>query len=136
MNLQMIGIDHTTAPVEIREKFSFTTKMQIQIMQELTARPDIRGALMLSTCNRTELWVHCRAGACPPLVQYLCAAAGADPAQYRERFLRRTGEAAAAYLFHMSSGLQSQIFGEDQILTQVKEALDRARAALCTDAVL
>lgn len=85
MNLQMIGIDHTTAPVEIREKFSFTTKMQIQIMQELTARPDIRGALMLSTCNRTELWVHCRAGACPPLCS-TCV-------QRRALILRSTGSA-------------------------------------------
>ena len=51
-------------------------------------------------------------------------------------FVSRQGIDAVAYLFHMTSGMQSRIFGEDQILTQVKEALDRARAAQCCDSVL
>ena len=136
MNIQMIGIDHTLAPVEIREKFSFTTKVQAELLQDLTAQPGILGAVLLSTCNRTELWAHCKSGVQPPLYECLCTAAGADACEYRHRFRSRTGEEAVAYLFHMASGLQSQIFGEDQILTQVKEALDRARDALCTDSVL
>lgn len=136
MNIQMIGIDHTTAPVEIREKFSFTTTVQSEIMADAAALPGVLGALLLSTCNRTELWVHCRPEAEPALCSCLCRAAGADAAQYRDRFRTRRGEEAVAYLFHTASGLQSQIFGEDQILTQVKEALDRARAALHTDTVL
>ena len=136
MNIQMIGIDHTTAAVDVREKFSFTTTVQARIMAETKALPGVLGALLLSTCNRTELWVHCRPGAEPDLIGCLCAAAGADPAAYGGRFRARRGEEAVAYLFHMASGLQSQIFGDDQILTQVKEALDRARAALCTDTVL
>ncbi len=136
MNIQMIGIDHTTAAVDVREKFSFTTTVQARIMAETKALPGGLGALLLSTCNRTELWVHCRPGVAPDLVACLCAAAGADAAAYRDRFRRREGREAVAYLFHMASGLQSQIFGDDQILTQVKEALDRARAALCTDTVL
>ena len=136
MNIQMIGIDHTTAPVEIREKFSFTTTVQSEIMADAAAQPGVLGALLLSTCNRTELWVHCRPEAKPDLCGCLCRAASADAAQYRDRFRSRSGEEAVAYLFHTASGLQSQIFGEDQILTQVKEALDRARAALHTDTVL
>lgn len=136
MNIQMIGIDHTTAPVEIREKFSFTTTVQSEIMADAASLPGVQGALLLSTCNRTELWVHCRGEAQPPLCDCLCRAAGADAAQYHDRFRFRRGEEAVAYLFHTASGLQSQIFGEDQILTQVKEALDRARAALHTDTVL
>ena len=136
MNIQMIGIDHTTAPVEIREKFSFTTTVQNEIMADAASLPGVQGALLLSTCNRTELWVHCRGEAQPPLCDCLCRAAGADAAQYHDRFRFRRGEEAVAYLFHTASGLQSQIFGEDQILTQVKEALDRARAALHTDTVL
>ena len=136
MNIQMIGIDHTTAPVEIREKFSFTTTVQSEIMADAASLPGVQGALLLSTCNRTELWVHCRGEAQPPLCDCLCRAAGTDAAQYHDRFRCRRGEEAVAYLFHTASGLQSQIFGEDQILTQVKEALDRARSALHTDTVL
>ena len=136
MNIQTLGIDHTTAPVEIREKFSLTTKVRTQLMQDLKAIPGVLGTVVLSTCNRTELWVHCRPQVRPPLDEYLCAAAGVDSADYADRLLRREGPEAVTYLFHMASGLQSQIFGEDQILTQVKEALDQAREALCTDTVL
>lgn len=136
MNLQMIGINHTTASVEIRETFSFTTKVQSQVMQSLREQPGILGVLMLSTCNRTELWVDCRPDVEADLCGALCRAAGVDDAAYAGRFVRRRNEDAIFYLFEMASGLQSQIFGEDQILTQVKEALDRAREALCTDTVL
>ena len=136
MNIQMLGIDHTTAPVEIREKFSLTTKVRGQLMQDLKAMPGILGTVVLSTCNRTELWVHCRPDVQPPLDQILCAAVGVDADQYASRLIGRKGVDAVTYLFHMASGLRSQIFGEDQILTQVKEALDQAREAMCTDSVL
>lgn len=136
MNIQMIGIDHTTAPVEIREKFSFTTKVQTALMEQAAALPGVLGVILLSTCNRTELWVHCRPDAEPPLCDCICQIAGTGTEQYRDRFRSRRGEEAVAYLFGMTSGLRSQIFGEDQILTQVKEALDRARTALHTDTVL
>ena len=136
MNIQMLGIDHTTAPVEVRERFSFTTRVQQQLMLQLREQQGVLGALMLSTCNRTELWVHVRQGTVPDLGGLLCEAAGVSAAAYRDRFVRRSGEDAVVYLFHMASGLQSQIFGEDQILTQVKESLDRARDILCTDSVL
>jgi len=66
----------------------------------------------------------------------LCATAGVEEDQIRDRFVYRAGEEAAEYLFRVASGMQSQIFGEDQILTQVKDALDRARALQCTDGVL
>ncbi len=134
MNIQMTGIDHTTAPVELREKFSFTTTAQARLMEQLMEREDVSGVVLLSTCNRTELWVHSRAELSTVLRAALCEAAGVGPEA--ARFLSRRGEEAVRYLFHMTSGMQSQIFGEDQILTQVKEALDRARKAECADGVL
>ena len=136
MNIQMIGIDHTTAPVEIREKFSFTTTVQGEVLARAAALPGVLGAVVLSTCNRTELWAHCREGAQPPLWDCLCLSAGEDAPRYRDRFRARSGEEAVSYLFRLTSGLESRVFGEDQILTQVKEALDRSRQALRTDAVL
>lgn len=134
MNIQMTGIDHTTAPVEIRERFSLTTAAQARLMERLSSRDGISGVVLLSTCNRTEIWVHSKAVLSDTLERSLCEIAGApwEP----NRFVSRQGIDAVAYLFHMTSGMQSQIFGEDQILTQVKEALDRARSAQCCDSVL
>ena len=66
MNIQMIGIDHTTAPVEIREKFSFTTKVQAALMEQAGGLPGVLGVILLSARNRTELRGHCRPPAgCP-----------------------------------------------------------------------
>lgn len=134
MNIQMTGIDHTTAPVEVRERFSFTTAAQARLMEKLSEQEGILGIVLLSTCNRTEIWVHSKANLSNTLEQALCDAAGTELES--RLFVSRQGIDAVAYLFHMASGMQSRIFGEDQILTQVKEALDRARAAQCCDSVL
>ncbi len=134
MNIQMTGIDHTTAPVKVRERFSFTTAAQARLMEKLASREGILGVVLLSTCNRTEIWVHSKASLSDILQRSLCEAAGAE--LETGLFVSRQGMDAVAYLFHMTSGMQSRIFGEDQILTQVKEALDRARAAQCCDSVL
>lgn len=90
--------------------------------------------VLLCTCNRTEIWVHSKAALSDALERSLCAAVGTELES--RLFVSRQGIDAVAYLFHMTSGMQSRIFGEDQILTQVKEALDRARAAQCCDSVL
>lgn len=134
MNIQMTGIDHTTAPVDVRERFSFTTTAQARLMEKLAARDDIMGVVLLSTCNRTEIWVHSKAVLSDGLQRALCQEAGVELES--SLFVSRQGIDAVTYLFHMTSGMQSRIFGEDQILTQVKEALDRARAAQCCDSVL
>lgn len=134
MNIQMTGIDHTTAPVEVRERFSLTTAAQARLMDRLAARAGISGVVLLCTCNRTEIWVHSKAVLSDTLERTLCEAVGAELES--RLFISRQGIDAVAYLFHMTSGMQSRIFGEDQILTQVKEALDRARAAQCCDSVL
>ncbi len=134
IDIQMTGLDHTTAPVDVRERFSFTTTAQGRVMETLAARPEIRGVVLLSTCNRTELWVHSREEVSTVLRAALCEEAGV--ADMPSRFVSRRGEEAASYLFSTASGLKSQIFGEDQILTQVKEALDRARTLQCAGSVL
>lgn len=134
MNIQMAGIDHTTAPVEVRERFSFTTTAQARLMEKLAVREDVMGVVLLSTCNRTEIWVHSKAALSDVLQRTLCEAAETELES--GLFVSRQGMDAVTYLFHMTSGMQSRIFGEDQILTQVKEALDRARAAQCCDSVL
>ena len=79
MNIQMTGIDQTTAPVEIREKFPFTTKVQAALIEQAPALPGCLGLILLSTCNRTELWVHCSLDAEPPRRSETCSLTGAAP---------------------------------------------------------
>lgn len=136
MNIQMTGIDHTLAALDLREKFSFTTKVQLEILEELRRDPGVLGAVMLSTCNRTELWAHCREGFSADLRGAICARVPLQAQSACPRMVSRTGEDAVRYLLRMTAGLQSQIFGEDQILTQVKEAASRAREGQCTDTVM
>lgn len=136
MNIQMTGIDHSLAPVEIRELFSFTRKGAAAAMEELRQREGILGCVILSTCNRMELWVHTGEGCELPLHAILCELKGLEPTDYEKFFVHRCDMEAVRHLFQMTSGLKSRILGEDQVLTQVKEALRNAREVYSTDPVL
>lgn len=154
MDLQMIGIDHSTAGVEIRERFSFTPLQAERALQEVSRQPGIRGCVLLSTCNRTELYVS--VDACeeeihlPALLKRIrvfsevCLKDHAGDWQTRvgpetefEPYFRvRRSEEAVRHLFYLTAGLKSRILGEDQILTQVKEAVKKSRELYCTDTLL
>lgn len=136
MNIKMIGIDHSVASLAYRELFSFTKKSCAAIMSEFVKRPGIQGCVMISTCNRMEVWVsHSGEGECSVLSE-LCRIRQIDEAPYRDYFVEREGVAAVEHLFSLACGLKSRIMGEDQIITQVKDALSLAREHYCTDNVL
>ena len=137
MKLQMIGIDHSTASVEVRERYAFTSAavraaMQ-KIKQESEAVHGIRGCLILSTCNRMELYVSLTQEANPDLYALICDWKGLDPGAERALFYEKKDLEAARHVFELACGLCSQILGEDQILTQVKDALMLAREEAATD---
>ena len=140
MNISMIGIDHSKAPVDIRALFAFTRTNAGAAMEKLKEEEDIEGCIILSTCNRLEVWVTMREGELS-LYDCLCrlkgipAGSSAD-ASYESYFTKREGREAVRHLFYLTSGLKSQILGEDQILTQVKDALNLAREHFTTDSVL
>ncbi|MDD6678863.1 MAG: glutamyl-tRNA reductase [Firmicutes bacterium] len=136
MQIFMAGIDHSTASVVVRERFSFTTTERNALMGEMSAHPGFEGCVLLSTCNRTELWISSRENASWDPVEILCRFKGLDADTYRPFFCVREGEDAISYLFEVSSGLKSRIIGEDQILAQVKKALNDAREAGCCGSVL
>lgn len=127
MNFKMLGIDHNKAKVTIRESFSFTTARSITAMKSLMAQPGITGCLILSTCNRTEVWCSYEEDREPDLFQWFCEYTDKVPANYAGYFTSRQGVDAVRHLFDLCSGLKSMIVGEDQILTQVKDALRTAR---------
>ena len=136
MSIFMLGIDHNMAPVDIRALFAFTRKNTGEALLKLKKEPGICGCIILSTCNRLELWVSTEENEKTELYQWLCRLKGIEGEEYRKYFISRENEEAVEHLFYLTSGLKSQILGEDQILTQVKDALSFAREEFTTDSVL
>lgn len=136
MSISMIGIDHSKASVDIRAKFSFTKKRAIEAMKKLKEEHGILGCIILSTCNRMEVWVSTQDDEEISLYEFLCREKEVKKDEYQDYFMKRENEEAVRHLFYLTSGLKSQILAEDQIITQVKDALTLARDAYCTDNVL
>ena len=136
MSIFMLGIDHNMAPVDIRALFAFTRKNTGEALLKLKKEPGICGCIILSTCNRLELWVSTEENEKPELYQWLCRLKGIEGEEYRKYFISRENEEAVEHLFYLTSGLKSQILGEDQILTQIKDALNLAREHFTTDSTL
>ena len=132
----MIGIDFNRASVDIRAKFSFTKKKAVEAMGKLKEEKDILGCIILSTCNRMEIWVSSQGEETDFLYEFLCRERELPQEEYRSYFTKRSGKEAVNHLFYLTSGLKSQILAEDQIITQVKDALTLAREIYCTDNVL
>lgn len=132
MKLCMAGID-ASAPFEEREKLSLV-RGQVQAMLPRIAGQTGCAAVLLATCSRTELYLHAEGErALPDPAEALCRAAGVAASAF---VTRREGADAVRHLMHVAAGMQSQIFGDDQIVSQVKDAVALAREAKTTDAVL
>lgn len=128
----MAGIDWKHADLDKREAFSFTANRVGRLCQKIVQTEDVAGCVLLSTCNRTELYIN-GASAVQP-AQLLCQAAGVQHAD--TLCTTRRGEDAVRHLMRVSCGLCSQILGEDQIVSQVKRAYQIAHDAQSADAVL
>ena len=136
-DIQMTGIDHSTAGVKIREQFSFTVLQAERALQKISSQKGVHGCVLLSTCNRMELYASMEAGSVSLLDLFNKAGLFSgleDP--YDTYFKIRRQEEAVRHLFYLTAGLKSRILGEDQILTQVREAVKQSRELYCTDPVL
>lgn len=136
MSISMIGIDYGKASVDVRAQFSFTKKNAVQAMERLKKMPGVYGCIILSTCNRMELWASLQEEWEGSLYGFLCEEKDKRPEDFQKYFVQRTEREAVEHLFYLTSGLKSQILAEDQIITQVKDALALSREAYCTDNVL
>ena len=136
MGISMIGIDHNMAPVDIRALFAFTKKSAGEAMEKIKSYKGIYGCVILSTCNRLEVWASVDEEEDVCLYDCVCQLKGISDDSYRNYFVERKDEEAVEHLFYLTSGLKSQIIGEDQILTQVKDALNLARENFTVDGVL
>lgn len=137
MDIQMVGIDHSKASIAYRENFSFTKQDAARAMNQIIEwyPEDISGCVLFSTCNRTELYISTKEEEIDPY-EILCRVKGIDADSYSELCTRRAGIDLVEHLLELACGLKSKVFGEDQIITQVKDALANAREAETTDIVL
>lgn len=127
MNLYVLGINHQTAPVALRERVAFAPDALAPALTSLHSLPQVHEAVLLSTCNRTELYAHVE-GDGTLLADWLAAhpGAGSDLHAY---LYRHCDADAVRHLFRVASGLDSLVLGEPQILGQVKQAWTISRQA-------
>lgn len=136
MSIRMLGIDHNHASVDIRAVFSFTKREIEDSTQLLKKALKADGCIILSTCNRMEIWANIPDDEGISLAEALCQIKGVDPERYADCFVERKNQDAVDHLFHLTCGLKSMILAEDQIITQVKDALAMSHELCQTDSVL
>ncbi len=134
MNIVMSGLEHSLVSIDLRERLSFTKLQAEETLRKIRSFPQVSGCVLISTCNRTELYLSCTADANPG--QLLCEAAGEEYGPYQTAFVTRAGEDAIHHLMEVAAGLRSRIWGEDQIISQVKGAITMAREVKATDPIL
>src|SRR5262245_59441299 len=138
MRLLLVGISHKTAPVELRERLDFQARGVEHALRELGARGSTREALVLSTCNRAELYTACDEipSTRSDLLTFLSSFHGVDRSTIEPHLYELTDLDVARHLFRVSSGLDSLVVGEPQILGQVKDAHNAATTAQTAGPVL
>ncbi|MBD3826768.1 MULTISPECIES: glutamyl-tRNA reductase [Stenotrophomonas] len=121
MTLWVLGLNHQTAPVELRERASFGGDALPRALASLRDTPQVAEAVLLSTCNRTELYAIAESG--QALADWLEAHAG----QLQGYLYQHADADAVRHLFRVATGLDSMVLGEPQILGQVKDAWATSR---------
>ena len=146
----MVGTDHALASAKIRSAFSLPADVREAVLSLARVKLGASGVVFLATCNRTELWVsfdgvpaperHVDENGVPlpddPLLRTLCEMHMVEPEDYARYFICRSGDGAVSHLFHVACGLRSAIVAEDQIVSQVKQAIAFSREIGVADSVL
>lgn len=138
MKLVVIGINHKTAPVEIREKFSFSLKQIIEVNRLLKDQGLLKENLVLSTCNRMEIYAveGQRSDCVEAIKEFLSRFHNLRLNDYQDIFYVYRDQQAIEHLFRVAAGLDSMIIGEMEILGQVKKAYQDAKASRSTGKIL
>ncbi len=124
MNIVVVGLSHKTASVDIREKVAFAPTQMEKPLRTLMALDDIAEAVIVSTCNRVEIYISTRdiAGGMARVKRFLADYHGITPETLEPHLYAHHGEAAIRHVFRVASSLDSMVVGEPQILGQIKTA--------------
>ena len=136
MKILALGLNHKTAPVEIRERVTFGPDIMAAALRSLTAQAEVAEAVILSTCNRTEIYCVLRADGEAPVRAWLGGFHGLSEDRLAPYLYAHIGQDAVRHLMLVASGLDSMVLGEPQILGQVKSAFTSAEACGCNGKLL
>jgi glutamyl-tRNA reductase len=128
MTLVLIGVNHKTAPIEVRERIAISREDLPEVTRALAETPGVTECMIVSTCNRVELLAAVESPDAD-LTGFLHRHFGLDPALLAPHIYREIDQDAVRHLFRVAASLDSMVVGEPQILGQVKEAFVVARAS-------
>ncbi|MCA9716674.1 MAG: glutamyl-tRNA reductase [Myxococcales bacterium] len=136
--LLAVGLNHRTAPVELRERLAASGELVVQALPDMVRQLELREAMIVSTCNRVEVYAvgpsWSRAGG--RVLDYLGRVHRVEGEVLRSHAFIRGHDDAARHIFRVAASLESMVVGEPQILGQVKDAFDLARRTGTIGAVL
>lgn len=128
MTLALIGVNHKTAPIELRERIAISREDLPDTTRALADLPGVSECMIVSTCNRVELLASVES-ADTDLKPFLHAHFGINPTELAPHVYEHRDQEAVRHLFRMAASLDSMVVGEPQILGQVKEAFSVAKAS-------
>jgi glutamyl-tRNA reductase len=130
MAVWTLGINHTTAPLDLRSRFAFAMEQMPPLLHTLRqALPRVPEAAIVSTCNRTEIYCAAEQTDLEPTLAWLAHSGGLQAHELRAHTYRLEDSLAARHAFRVASGLDSMVLGEPQILGQLKSAVRAAEQA-------
>ena len=128
MSVWALGLNHTTAPLDLRGRFVFAIEQIGPVLDGLRQSFGSQTeATILSTCNRTEIYCASQEIAMPQTLQWLAESGGVSPNSLHDHIYTMVDNEAARHAFRVASGLDSMVLGEPQILGQMKDAVRVAR---------
>ena len=128
MSIVVIGITHRTSPVNLLEKMTIADSAMPKALHSLSVRDDIREVVVLSTCNRTEVYAVAGRfhGAYDDIRDFFCETSGLTSDEVTPHLFSQHDEAAISHLFEVAAGLDSAVLGEVEVIGQVRDAWERA----------
>jgi len=129
MKIQVVGCSHHDVPIAVRERLAFGPEQTCSALEQLRGEFPKVESVLLSTCNRVELYTATENAAVPTrrqVAEFLARFHGLEPAEVLEHLTERADEAAVRHLFSVAASLDSMVIGEPQIASQVKQAYQAA----------
>jgi glutamyl-tRNA reductase len=127
MSIRLLGVNHRTAPIELRERLAIAPESLGEATLALVGTPGVSEGMIVSTCNRVELVTSSEQTA-PDIMEFLHRYFAVPPDELRPHLYEYEGSDAVQHLFRVAASLDSMVLGEPQILGQVKQAYAAARA--------
>ncbi|GAB2655389.1 glutamyl-tRNA reductase [Vibrio panuliri] len=136
MSLLAIGINHNTASVELREKVAFGPDKLPQALRQLSESPHVSGGVIVSTCNRTEIYCDVKPSSRNKVIDWLAQFHQVSAEELKPSLYIHEEQAAIRHLMRVACGLDSLVLGEPQILGQVKQAFSDSRDGHAVNAAM